>query len=529
MHDEWIPGSAEVRVLLAQLERRVPREGPADRIVVVRAGEAEVVDLREDGLRVFADRRDEAHLVVKTIERSLAGRAVVSDEDEDERVLERLRLLEERHQAPYLRVGVLEEARVDLGHSRKEALLVGRKGVPFLHALEHRGELGVLWNDPELLLSFDHDLAVLVPPHVELALVLVAPLLRDVVGRMASSEREMAEPGSVGIDRLLVADEGHRSLGDVFGQVVALVGQARLIDRFAIEVELREPLVRVATEEAVEPIETEDRTARPAVVGAARARLLGRGVVPLSERERHVADLVEDRPDRGLVLGLAAVIARISRREFGDVGHPDRVVVTARQQARSRRGAQRGRVKVDVSKAVVGELRDVGRVDETPERARPSVSDVVENDVEDVGRALGRTRRDGERRLGHVPSPADPAGKGLSLDEGLHRLPRLWMTIAGPPPISSVPGGASTTVLAHGVLRSLTGAERALPMPPPRLTFAGRGPAVQRGLASQVQSVSARNPRESASGSRSAKYPQAGILPVRTRLPSRSRTSPCWS
>ena len=82
----------------------------------------------------------------------------------------------------------------------------------------------------------------------------------------ASGEREVAEPRTVGVDRLLVADEGHRAIGDVLGEVVALFGQARLVDRFAIEIELRVPLARVAAEEAVEAIEAEDGAARPPVV-----------------------------------------------------------------------------------------------------------------------------------------------------------------------------------------------------------------------------------------------------------------------
>ena len=100
---------------------------------------------------------------------------------------------------PDLRVGVLEEAGVDLGHAREEASFGPADSVShFWHALEHRRQLGVLADDPQLLLPLEHDLAVLVPPHVELAFVLVAPLLRYVVGRVAGAEREVAEPRTSG-------------------------------------------------------------------------------------------------------------------------------------------------------------------------------------------------------------------------------------------------------------------------------------------------------------------------------------------
>ena len=44
VHHERVPGAAEVGVLLAQLEGRVAGDRPADRVMVVRAGLAELID-----------------------------------------------------------------------------------------------------------------------------------------------------------------------------------------------------------------------------------------------------------------------------------------------------------------------------------------------------------------------------------------------------------------------------------------------------------------------------------------------------
>jgi len=112
-------------------------------------------------------------------------------------------------------------------------------------------------NDAELLLLLEDDLAVLVPPHVELALVLVGPFLCDVVGRMARGERQEREPRLVGGDGLVIREEGDRLIDDVLGEVIALLGKLRLIDGLAIEVELRVPLAAIAAEKSVEAIETE--------------------------------------------------------------------------------------------------------------------------------------------------------------------------------------------------------------------------------------------------------------------------------
>ena len=86
-----------------------------------------------------------------------------------------------------------------------------------------RGQLGVGGNDAELLLAREDLLAQLVPALIELALVLVGPLLRHVVRRVAGARREVHEERLVGHQRLLLARPLDRLVRHVLGEVVALL------------------------------------------------------------------------------------------------------------------------------------------------------------------------------------------------------------------------------------------------------------------------------------------------------------------
>src|SRR5262245_36899 len=99
-----------------------------------------------------------------------------------------------------------EEAGEYLRHAAEQALLVLGQRVPGSDDVEGRPWLVVdarllgvgiqrrepsrRGKDPALLLSFEHELAVGLVAHVELALVLLDPLLRCVVGRMTGARAE---------------------------------------------------------------------------------------------------------------------------------------------------------------------------------------------------------------------------------------------------------------------------------------------------------------------------------------------------
>jgi hypothetical protein len=92
--------------------------------VVVGLRAAEVVEQREVGLDVVRNAVEELVLVDGAVRSALAARAVVGDEH-DQSVLQLIGFLEILEQPANLVVGVGEEARVHLRHSREQPLLIG--------------------------------------------------------------------------------------------------------------------------------------------------------------------------------------------------------------------------------------------------------------------------------------------------------------------------------------------------------------------------------------------------------------------
>jgi hypothetical protein len=101
-----------------------------------------------------------------------------------------------------------------LGSSVSESQAGNRVG-PF-------GQLGVLGDDAEFLLAGERPLAVGVPTVVELALVLVGPLLGHVVRGMATAGRVVHHPGLLGVLGAHGVQPLDGLVGDVVGEVVLL-------------------------------------------------------------------------------------------------------------------------------------------------------------------------------------------------------------------------------------------------------------------------------------------------------------------
>ena len=240
----------------------------------------------------------------------------------------------------------------------------------------------------ELLLAREDPLAQRVPAVVELARVLVRPLLRHVVRRVRRARREVGEERLVGHQRLLLADPLDRLVGHVAHEVVALLGRAVGLDRGRALVQRRVVLVRLAADEAVEVLEA--AAGRPVVERPQRARLPDRHLVALAELRGRVAVELEDLRQRRAGVRPHRVVARRGRRDLGDAAHPDRVVVAAAQQRRPRRRAQRRRVEAVELQAARREPLRVRRRARPAERARRAEPDVVDQDDQHVRRARRR-------------------------------------------------------------------------------------------------------------------------------------------
>ena len=288
VHDRPVARAAPVgRDLLGPLIGRVHRVRPADRVVVVGLRSTEEVDLRlqELGSLERAHAVEDRHLVEAAVRRALGRRAVVADDQVDERVVEDLQILERVDEPAEMVVGVLEKRRVDFHLTGEDRPHVLRGLVPGRNFVGPRREHGVGRDDAQLLLARERFFAQLVPALIELALVLLDPVLRHVVRRVAGARSEIHEERLVGHQRLLLARPLDRLVRHVFGEVVALFRRFLGLDWDRAFVDRRVPLVGFAADEAVEVLEAA-AAGRPLIERAHRARLPHGHFVALAELRR---------------------------------------------------------------------------------------------------------------------------------------------------------------------------------------------------------------------------------------------------
>ena len=149
--------------------------------------------------------------------------------------------------------------------------------------------------------------------------------------------------------------------------------------------------MRLAADEAVEVLEAA-AAGWPGVERPGRAGLPHRHFMALAELRGGVAiQLQRFREGRGSVRQHRAIAGRAGR-DLGDAAHADRVVVAAGEQRLARRRAQRGRVEAVVLQAARRQTFGVRRLAWAAEGARRAEARIVDQDDEDVGRALRRAQ-----------------------------------------------------------------------------------------------------------------------------------------
>src|SRR5690606_12959804 len=99
------------------------------------------------------------------------------------------------------------------------ALLL-RDGIPSRQRVGPRGELRILGNNAHLFLSSEGLFAILVPPHVELALELVDPLLGNLVRGVGRAGCKVKEEWPLRRDRLGRSSRANRMVGKIGRQVI---------------------------------------------------------------------------------------------------------------------------------------------------------------------------------------------------------------------------------------------------------------------------------------------------------------------
>ncbi len=252
-------------------------------------------------------------------------------------------------------------------------------------------QLGVGGDHAERLLPREGFLPQPVPPLVELALVLIRPGLRHVVGSMAAPGGEVDEERLVRVlrpdavqplDRLV----GHR-VRKVVGMLLVVVLRRRPDDLLVLG-QARIPLAGSAAEEPVEVVEPP--AVRPAVERPRRALLPVRRQVPLTERRGAVPVVPQDPRQRRAIARKSGRVPGEPARELTDRAEADGVAVPPGQQRRPRRRAQRRDVEPVVPEPGFGHLRVARGADGTAERARVAESGVVDQHQQHVRRTRGR-------------------------------------------------------------------------------------------------------------------------------------------
>ncbi len=396
VHDHRVPGAAKMRGdLLAPVERGVAGPGPPGRVMrshLLVAPGLEPAVLEEEPhllLRRERDPVERRQLVERAREGAFHARAVVAPDPHDDRVLELAHLVDRVDDPADVPVGVLGIARVDLHLAGVEALVRLVEGVPGRERVVARRQLCVGGDDAERLLTGERLLAHHVPALVERALVLVRPLARHVVRRVAAAGCDVGEPGrllALGADPVQPVD---RLVGEIVLEVVPLAVLCfRNADHLRVLGDQGVVLARLAAEEAPEVVEAEP--GRPAVERPREALLVVRSEMPLPERSRQVAVLLEDARKRRAIVRDGGVVARERARELADHAEADAVVVAPRQQCGPGRRAERRDVEAVVAQPVVREPGVVRGLDRPPEGARVAEAGVVDQDEEDIRRALGR-------------------------------------------------------------------------------------------------------------------------------------------
>ena len=127
-------------------------------------------------------------------QRPLHARAVVPEDVEDEGVVELAHFLDRVEQAADIPVGVLLEAGIDLHLARVEVPLAVRERVPGGKRVRSRRQDRIRRDHAQRLLPLERLLAEHIPPLVELAAILLAPLDRDLVRRVRAPGRVVDEP-----------------------------------------------------------------------------------------------------------------------------------------------------------------------------------------------------------------------------------------------------------------------------------------------------------------------------------------------
>ena len=402
-----------VGVDLVEPERRVRSHGPAPGVVGHGLGPAQQVHPGEVGVDVgLAQEVDEVAAGPGLL--ALPGGAVVGREDDD-RVVQLVQLGQSVEQPPDALVEAVDHARVDLHVPGEQGLLGLGQLVPGADVVALLGvagrQLGAFGDDPQLLLTGEAPGPDLVP-----ARGVRTPVALDVAGLrvqrgVAGGVGQVGEPRLAGMAGPQLLPPGEAAVREVVGQVVP-VGVAVDLDHLVVAhqavgvVQVREPV-----EDPVEALEAP--LAGPRVLGAGGVEVGVLGQMPLAGHERGPARIPVDLRRGRRVLGQLHGVAGVAGVRVGDVADPGPVAVQPGEQGRPGRRAHRGDVEVRVADAPLRQGVHARGADLAAVAAEIRVAEVVDEDDQHVGRALGRLHPRRPPRIRPRDRPPDPSLESL--------------------------------------------------------------------------------------------------------------------
>ncbi len=297
---------------------------PADRVVVVGFRRAEVIDLRYQALGglEMPESAERHHLVERALQRTFGGCAVVADDEIDERIFEDAQISQRVEHSPDMVVGLLHETRVHFHLTSQHRLHLWIDAVPCRNLRMSRCQLAVLRNHAELQLSSVGFFAQLVPSLIELALVLVGPLLRHVMRRMGRAGGVVDEERVIGRECLLLMNPRDRAIGEIFVERVSLLRCPGRLDARGSFVETGIVLIGLATEESIEVLEA-PAAGRPMIERSDRAGFPDWDFVALAELRCGIAIELQRFSESRAGVRFHGVRSWGRGRELRDASHAD--------------------------------------------------------------------------------------------------------------------------------------------------------------------------------------------------------------
>ncbi len=244
------------------------------------------------------------------------------------------------------------------------------------------------------------------------------------VRRVCAAGGEVHEPRLARILGAHVVQPPDRLIGHVIGEVVLLaVGTLRHPDRLVVLGDNRIPLPGLTAQEAPEVVKAPP--VRPPAERARRALLAIRRQVPLAERGGAVPVHLQDLRERRAVLRDERGVPGKAGGQLADRPETYRMMITAGQQRRPGRRAQRRHVEPVIPDAFLSDAGHGGRRDRAAERARLTEPRIIDQHQQHIRRPLRRpdvpdkapvrgrarqrpVRRTVKRRIRHgQPGPVD--------------------------------------------------------------------------------------------------------------------------